>query len=227
MAVSLGSMTTLDGARILVFGAGGGLGSPIVALLAQAGARLTVSGRSLESSEHHRVNADLTLPDSARSVIAEAVDHHGGLDGIVIAAGVVAFGPVAEVDDDTVDELLLLNYLAPLRVVREALTTLQPGGFVVNISAVVADKPMPNMGAYSASKAAVSALLKSVRTEARKSKIRIVDVRPPHTETGLASRPIAGLPPKLPQGLTPEAAAARIVAAIGDDETDVGAEQFS
>jgi cyclic-di-GMP-binding biofilm dispersal mediator protein len=219
-------MTTLDGARILVFGASGGLGGPVVEQLVKAGARLTVSGRSVES-EHHSVNADLTLPDSARSVIAEAVEHHGGLDGIVIAAGVVAFGPVTEVDDDTVDELLLLNYLAPLRVLREALTTLGQGGFVLNISAVVADKPMPNMGAYSASKAAVTALLKSVRTEARKSKIRIVDVRPPHTETGLATRPIAGQAPKLPQGLTPEAVAARIVAAIVDDETDVGADQFS
>ncbi|MCZ4520773.1 SDR family NAD(P)-dependent oxidoreductase [Rhodococcus ruber] len=220
-------MTSLDGARILVFGASGGLGSPMVDQLAEAGARLTVSGRSLESSEHHTVNADLTLPDSARSVIAEAVEHHGGLDGIVIAAGVVAFGAVSDVDDDTVDDLLLLNYLAPLRVLREAMTTLDQGGFVLNISAVVADKPMPNMGAYSASKAAVSALLKSVRTEARKSKIRIVDVRPPHTETGLATRPIAGQAPKLPQGLTPEAVAARIVAAITDDETDVGADQFS
>ncbi|CCQ15411.1 Short-chain dehydrogenase/reductase SDR [Rhodococcus sp. AW25M09] len=220
-------MTTLDGARILVFGASGGLGGPLVDQLAQAGARLTVSGRSLESSEHHTVNADLTLPDSPRSVIAEAVEHHGGLDGIVIAAGVVAFGPVTEVDDDTVDELLLLNYLAPLRVLREALKTLGQGGFVLNISAVVADKPMPNMGAYSASKAASSALLKSVRTEARKSKIRIVDVRPPHTETGLATRPIAGEAPKLPQGLTPESVAARIVTAITDDETDVGADQFS
>ncbi|MBY4037915.1 SDR family oxidoreductase [Rhodococcus fascians] len=217
----------LDGARILVFGASGGLGGPIVEQLAQAGARLTISGRSLESAEHHTVNADLTLPDSARSVVAEAVEHHGGLDGIVIAAGVVAFGSVAEVDDDTVDELLLLNYLAPLRIMREALTTLDQGGFVLNISAVVADKPMPNMGAYSASKAAASALVKSVRTEARKSKIRIVDVRPPHTETGLATRPIAGQAPKLPQGLTPEAVAARIVAAITDDETDVGADQFS
>lgn len=217
----------LDGARILVFGASGGLGGPIVEQLAEAGARLTISGRSLESAEHHTVNADLTLPDSARSVIAQAVDHHGGLDGIVIAAGVVAFGSVTEVDDDTVDELLLLNYLAPLRIMREALTTLDQGGFVLNISAVVADKPMPNMGAYSASKAAASALLKSVRTEARKSKIRIVDVRPPHTETGLATRPIAGQAPKLPQGLTPEAVAARIVAAITDDETDVGADQFS
>ncbi|MEH6795953.1 MAG: SDR family oxidoreductase [Rhodococcus sp. (in: high G+C Gram-positive bacteria)] len=219
-------MTTLDGARILVFGASGGLGGPIVEQLAQAGARLTVSGRSIES-DHHTVDADLTLPDSARSVVAEAVEHHGGLDGIVIAAGVVAFGPVTDVDDDTVDELLLLNYLAPLRVLREALTTLDQGGFVLNISAVVADKPMPNMGAYSATKAAVSALLKSVRTEARKSKIRIVDVRPPHTETGLATRPIAGQAPKLPQGLTPDAVATRIVAAIVDDETDVGADQFS
>lgn len=134
---------------------------------------------------------------------------------------------MAEVDDDTVDDLLLVNYLAPLRIVREAMNTLGPGGFILNISAVVADKPMPGMAAYSASKAAVSGLLTSVRVEARKSKIRVVDVRPPHTETGLATRPIAGEAPKLPKGLTAEAVAARIVAAIVNDETDVPAEKFS
>lgn len=219
-------MTSLDGARILVFGASGGLGGPIVERLAAGGARLSVSGRNIES-EHHSIDADLTLPDAARSAVAQAVEHHGGLDGIVIAAGIVAFGQLGEVDDDTVDELLLLNYLAPLRVLREAMNTLEAGSFVLNISAVVADKPMPGMAAYSASKAAVTALLKSVRTEARKAKIRIVDVRPPHTETGLATRPIAGEAPKLPDGLTPDSVAERIVAAIVDDETDVGADQFS
>lgn len=219
-------MTELKGARILVFGASGGLGRSIVDELAGAGSILTVSSRNLQPSDHHSVTADLTHPDAARSVVANAVEHHGGLDGIVIAAGVVAFGAIAEVDDDTVDDLLLINYLAPLRIVREAMEALGAGGFVLNISAVVADKPMPGMAAYSASKAAVSGLLKSARVEARKSKIRVVDVRPPHTETGLATRPIAGEAPKLPQGLTAESVAARIVAAIVNDETDVPAEKF-
>ncbi len=211
-------MTDLNAARILVFGAGGGLGKPIVSRLERAGARLSLSGRA---------KADLREPDAAQRAVAEATQDLGGLDGIVIAAGVVAFGAAAEVDDDTVDDLLLVNYLAPVRIVREALNALGPGGFVLNISAVVADKPMPGMAAYSASKAAVSAFLTSVRSEARASKIRIIDVRPPHTETGLADRPIAGGAPKLPHGLAPGHVADRIVAAIVNDETDLRAADFS
>nr|MDP9166840.1 SDR family oxidoreductase [Actinomycetota bacterium] len=165
-------------------------------------------------------------PDAPRSVVAAAADRHGRLDGLVIAAGVVAFGPVTDVDDDTVDDLVLVDFLAPLRLVRAALPVLEAGGVILGISAVVAEKPMANMAAYSAVKAATAALFTAVRTEARRRKIRVVDVRPPHTETGLAGRAIAGDPPKLPTGLDPDAVAARIVEALVGAETDVPSTAF-
>jgi cyclic-di-GMP-binding biofilm dispersal mediator protein len=145
---------------------------------------------------------------------------------VVYAAGVVAFGGVGDLDDDVVDELLLLNYLAPARLARAALPRLRPGGFVVNLSAVVAEQPVPSMAAYCASKAALTAFDAVLRTEARRSKVRVVDVRPPHTETGLAGRPIAGTAPRLPPGLSPDAVAARIVRAVTDDETDLPSSAF-
>jgi cyclic-di-GMP-binding biofilm dispersal mediator protein len=54
----------------------------------------------------------------------------------------------------------------------------------------------------------------------------VIDIRPTHTETGLASRPIAGQSPHLPAGGSPENVADRIVAAIINNEKDVPAAAF-
>jgi cyclic-di-GMP-binding biofilm dispersal mediator protein len=222
----------LSGKAFLVVGATGALGSRIARQLPNLGADVTISGRSDDALDAlgiagaHAVAADLREPDAARSVVAAAVERHGRLDGLVIAAGVVAFGPLADIDDDTVDDLLLVDFLAPLRLIRAALPVLQPGGVILGISAVVAEKPLPNMAVYSAAKAASAALFTAVRTEARRRKVRVVDVRPPHTETGLAGRAIAGAAPKLPTGLDPDAVAARIVEALLGSETDVPSAAF-
>jgi hypothetical protein len=54
----------------------------------------------------------------------------------------------------------------------------------------------------------------------------VIDARPPHTETGLATRPLAGVAPKMPEGLAPDAVAARIVAAVLSGERDLPTEAF-
>jgi cyclic-di-GMP-binding biofilm dispersal mediator protein len=225
-------MVELRNKSILVVGASGDLGGSIASELAAAGARLTLAGRDgdrlrrLGLPEAATVEAELTDPNAARALIAAAVDRHGALDGLVNAAGVVAFGAVSDLDDDIVDQLLLVNYLAPLRLTRQALTVLPPGGFVLNISAVVAEHPMANMSAYSASKAALTAFDAAARIEGRRKKIRVIDARPPHTETGLALRPIAGQAPKLPTGLSPAEVAQRMVRAIVDEELDLPSSAF-
>ena len=86
--------------------------------------------------------------------------------------------------------------------------------------------PMPGMVAYSASKAALTGADRALVRELRRVSVRLCDARPPHTETGLANRPLSGVSPALPHGLSPERVAARIVAAIEADETDVAADQF-
>ena len=226
-------MSELSGKAFLVVGATGALGSRIARQLADRGADVTVSGRSEDALDAlgitgaHAVAADLREPDAARSVVAAAAERHGRLDGLINAAGVVAFGPLTDIDDDTVDDLLLIDFLAPLRLIRAALpVTGSRAGVILGISAVVAEKPMPNMAVYSAAKAASAALFTAVRTEARRRKVRVVDVRPPHTETGLAGRAIAGEPPKLPTGLDPDAVATRIVEALLGTETDVPSTAF-
>lgn len=97
---------------------------------------------------------------------------------------------------------------------------------MVQVSAVVAERPLPRMAAYSASKAALSAVATALRTELRRSRVDVYDVRPPHTETGLASRPLSGEAPALPQGLDAADVARRIVDAVAAGEQDLAAEAF-
>ena len=56
--------------------------------------------------------------------------------------------------------------------------------------------------------------------------ITVTDQRPPHTETGLADHPIAGVAPRLPQGLEPDAVARRIITAIEAGEREVPSDGF-
>ncbi|MBJ7289674.1 SDR family NAD(P)-dependent oxidoreductase [Williamsia sp.] len=225
-------MTDLSGTVFVVVGATGALGSRIATLLADAGATLTISGRSADKLDAlgidgaHTVTADLREPAAAAQVIDAAKEKHGRIDGVVNAAGVAAFGPVAEIDDDTVDDLVLIDFLGPLRLLRAALSAVEEGGVVVGISAVLAEQPVAGMATYSAVKAAASTLYIAAAKEARRSKIRVVDVRPPHTETGLVDRAIAGDPPKMPEGISPDAVAKRVLSAITGGEREVPSSEF-
>lgn len=143
-------MTALDTAHVLVVGATGGLGASISRRLAGRGARLTLSARSQDRLDALAGElgdavvgthaADITFPAAPGEVVRAAAGD-GRLDGVVYAAGVVAFGAVTEVDDDTLDALLLTNLVAPVRLARAAVPVLAPGGFLVHLSAVVAERP--------------------------------------------------------------------------------------
>lgn len=229
-------MTEINGAHWLVVGATGGLGSAIARALATEGARLTLSGRNedkladlaqeLGDTVVATVPADLSVPAGPAS-IAAAVKSDSGIDGVIYAAGVVAFGPLGELDDDTFDEVLLLDFVAPVRLLRELLPQLNAGAQVVHLSAVVAETPMKNMAVYSASKAALSAFSTAMAAELRRHKIRVLDVRPPHTDTGLHTRPVAGEAPPLGSAQSVKAVTGRIVDAIIAEEKDLPASAFA
>lgn len=230
-------MSTLEDRSVLVVGATGGLGSRIARRLAEHGARLTLLSRRGEQLEGLGIAgtplvADLREPGTAARAVDAAVSARGRLDGVVMASGAVAFGAVGDLPDDVLVDLFAVNVLGPVRVLQAALphlvasATAGSAPFVVNLSAVVAEQPTAGMAAYSASKAALTAYDAAAARELRRSGVRVIDARPPHTETGLAQRPIAGAAPRLPQGLDPEAVADRVVAAILDDERDLPSAAF-
>jgi short-subunit dehydrogenase len=221
----------LQGARIAVVGATGALGTLLVSELSARGARVLAVGRDADRLEalaaEARVVADLGDARAGDDVVHAATEHLGGLDGLVNAAGVVAFGALADTPDEVVEELFLANVVGPLLLLRRVLPLLEESrGFVAQLSAVVAEQPLPRMAAYSASKAALSAAAVALRTELRRSHVDVLDVRPPHTETGLAGRPLSGQAPRLPAGKDPAAVARRVVDAIAAGEQDLGPEAF-
>ena len=230
-------MTNVAGKRILVTGATGALGSLIARELHAQGAQLVLTGRSAEKLQALGIPAELFAYDlnhpGAADALIQAVVAGGKLDGIVIAHGVVAFGPLAELDSTTLTTLTQLNHTGPIQLIQAAipaLTVAHEAGsepFVVTISGVIADTPTAGMAAYGAGKAGLKAFMMAGQRELRRSGIRLVDARPPHTETGLAGRAIAGMAPAMPQGLSPEAVAGRIVSAVVNDEKDLPADSFS
>lgn len=227
------SARELDGARIAVVGASGALGSLVAHELVRRGARLLLVGRDRERIAALGIDAPVVVAEvgdatAGEAVLEAATSAYGGLDGLVNAAGVVAFGPLADTPDEVIEELFLTNVVGPLFLVRRLLPALaESQGFVLQISAVVAERPLPGMAAYSASKAALSAVATALRTELRRSRVTVLDVRPPHTETGLATRPLCGEAPRLPQGLDPEDVARRIVDALAAGEQDLGSDAFA
>jgi cyclic-di-GMP-binding biofilm dispersal mediator protein len=216
----------LNNAVVAVVGANGGLGREIAAALTRRGATVVRCTRS--GGPDSDVTLDLRDARAGDAVLEHISAAHGRLDGVIVAAGIVAFGDLVDTDDVVIEELFLTNAMGPIWLAKRVAPALQESqGFFVNLSGVVAETPMPGMAAYSASKAAASAATEAIRREFRRMKIAVIDVRPPHTETGLATRPLAGVAPKMPVGLEPGAVAARIVTAIEHGDTAVAAADFA
>lgn len=216
-------MTEFNGQVVAVVGGTGGLGRPITEALRRRGATVVTAGRSGDAD----VQLDVRDSTAGDELITHVKSAHHRLDGVVIAAGIVAFGDLVETDDVTIEELLLTNTMGPLWLAKRVAPMLeQSHGFFVNVSGVVAETPMPAMAAYSASKAAASAATLALAKEWRRKKIRVIDARPPHTETGLATRPLEGAAPKMPEGLPPDVVAEQIVDAIVSGERELSGADF-
>ncbi|RFU21792.1 SDR family NAD(P)-dependent oxidoreductase [Geodermatophilus marinus] len=219
----------LSGARVLVAGATGALGGALARGLHGAGARVALTGRDAgrlraladELGGAPTATADVVDVAAVRAAVEAGVTALGGLDAVVVAWGVVAFGPAAEADDAVTEELFAVNTLAPMSLVRAALPHLPDGGAVVLLSAVVADAPTLQMAEYSASKAALSAWAGVLRREVRARGVGVLDVRPPHIDTGLVDRALAGRPPRLPPGHDPEELVGAVLEALRQGSREV------
>lgn len=215
-------MRNLHDAVIVVVGATGGLGCALSNELRGRGATVVGVGRSGPD-----LVLDIRDARSGSALVRDVTERYGRLDGVVIAAGIVAFGDLLATDDVTVEELFLTNALGPLWLARAVLPALaETKGFFGAITGVVAEQALPGMVAYCSSKAALSHGLSGLRREARRMGVHIADFRPPHTETGLASRPLAGTAPAFRPGLDPDVVARRIVTAIEADEPEVPSAAF-
>lgn len=199
----------IEGARTLIAGAGH-LGADLADRLAQAGARVVVAGRdpALLSALGERLGTtpvalDVVDADAVSAAVDAAVAQLGGLDLLVSTVGVPGFGPAVDLDAAVAEELFAVNTLGPMSLVQAATPHLSGGAeaaMVVVYSAILAELPTARMAAYGASKAALAHWLEVLRREERR-RFGVLDVRPPHLDTGLETRALAGEPPRLPAGL--------------------------
>lgn len=221
-------MTALSGSRVLVVGGSGVLGTALAKECQIRGAQVIAATRNgqVPQSCQAVANADISQP-SGRGEIAETVRGMGGIDVVIIAAGVVGFGVHDAVQSEDIARLLEIDLVAPLQLLGEVSPMVADGGNITVLTGAVVDVATLGMSTYTAAKAGLSAALAVIRRELRSRKITVLDARPPHTETGLASRAVFGNAPGLKQGLEPADVARRIVDAIEANESELAPTAFT
>lgn len=231
-------MSQLQGKNILVIGANGAFGAAISEQLIEHGARVLGTARSAESSVRlssnltARLLLDLEQPNSIQILADYLLGQPESIDGIVLAAGLVGFGSLAETPVGQVERLMRVNALGQIELIQRLLPKLldsvltEREPFVVSISGVIAESPMAGLAAYSASKSALFGFAQAAAKELRKSRIRWMDARPGHTESGLATRAIFGTAPNFGTGLSVEHVVERIIEGILSDERDLPSTAF-
>lgn len=227
----------LAGKRILVVGASGVLGGELVRQLRAHGAEVLGTASSNDSAAkipagaEVRLLLDLTQPESI-TTLTDYLTAASEVDGIINAAGVVAFGPASELEAATLAKLMQINAQGPIQLLTQLHQTLKLSAeagkepFIVNITGVVAETPLPNLAAYSGSKTAIHGFLTGLTREWRRDGIRVLSACPGHTETGLASRAIQGTAPSFPQGFSAEHVVKRIIDAVLNDEKELPSTAF-
>lgn len=182
---------------ILVTGASGGIGKATALELARRGARLMLASRrvvALSAVEQEIVRnggvakfmaVDLRVEEDIRHLVWRTHEEFGRLDVLVNNAAVGFFGSVEKTPLQDADELLNLNFRAPLIAIQEALPIMrrQGSGHIVNISSVAGRRGLPMSGMYCATKFAMVGLSESLRVELKSTGIRVSVVYPSSTET--------------------------------------------
>ncbi|KKZ70442.1 hypothetical protein VO63_29060 [Streptomyces showdoensis] len=185
--------------------------------LHRQGASVALAGRNAERladlsrlpGDCPRRRFDAYDLDGCAALAPWAARSLGRLDRVVVAVGVAGFGPAESVDEPAAEHLMTVNALAPMAVVRGALTVLEAGGAIGVVTGAVVDAPPRGMADYAAAKTALATWLAVVGREQRARGVRIVDARLPHLEGGFAARAVTGEPPRLPPGADPAAAVER------------------
>jgi NAD(P)-dependent dehydrogenase (short-subunit alcohol dehydrogenase family) len=166
-------MNTLEGKIALVTGAKGGLGTFVTESFLAAGATVIGVSRSIQASdfthpEFHAIPAELSTGDAARKLADDVAGRFGRVDALVHVMGGFAGGKsVAETDDATFEKMLDLNYRAAFYIARAVLPQMrrQGGGRILAVASRQAVEPAAMIGAYSASKAALVSLVRTIALE--------------------------------------------------------------
>jgi NAD(P)-dependent dehydrogenase (short-subunit alcohol dehydrogenase family) len=212
------SRMAFHGRVALVTGGGSGMGRIYARRMADAGAQVAIvdiNEAGLAETRDGRPNlhpyvADVTDAARIAEVVAAVEGVHGALDRVVHAAAIMPASPVLADDPARVKRLMTVNYEGTVNLIYAtvpAMVARGRGDFIV-FSSVAAYALTPNLGAYCASKAAISALVEVLIRENEGSGVRIHLTCPPMVDTPLLRQALDTTPPRsLQKGLDRKLAA--------------------
>jgi NAD(P)-dependent dehydrogenase (short-subunit alcohol dehydrogenase family) len=230
-------MPDFTNARILVTGAGSGIGSATARLLAERGAQIIVMDRD---------TAGLSQFEGAQQLVGDVADPAlwigadlTGLTGAVINAGIGADGPIEDITFDEWRRVMSVNLdgaFLSLQAALRAIRATGTGGAIAVTASAAGFKPERGIGAYAASKAAVIQLARVAAKEGAAARIRVNAIAPGGTETPIwstqpffqelvaahggeegAYRALAGVGTPLGRFAKPEEIAAQIAFLLSDE----------
>ena len=188
----------LEGKVALVTGATSGIGKAAAIQLAAQGATVIVHGRDADrgaavvaeiengGGSARFIGADLGEPAQALRLAEEA----GDVDILVNNAGFAWFGPSAELDAKTLDQLFAANVQAPYLLVSVLAPKMvaRGGGVIINVASRAGTVGQPDTAAYGATKAALASLARSWAAEYGPAGIRVNAISPGPVYTNAADR---------------------------------------
>jgi 3-oxoacyl-[acyl-carrier protein] reductase len=194
LAADAGDGRWLEGQRVLVTGAAGGLGRALVVEADLRGATVAATGRrpNIDTVELPdaaiRVAADLRDPDACRRLVHEAAERLGGLDIVVNNAATLACRPFNDLPLEELDAAWEVNLRAPVLIMQESFPYLRDGRSpaIVNVvSTAGVNGGIATVSAYGMTKAGLIVLTKAVAREYGPYGIRVFSLSPPAIESEL------------------------------------------
>ena len=210
----------IEGKRVLISGAGRGLGRTLIGAFVAAGAREVLAGTRTEQA---REALKQEFPNSVTPVQLDvtsdadldAAAQLGTIDILVNNAGVAGFGNPLTMNLADVQNELAVNYLGVLRLTRALAPAMiaQHDGVIVNIATAFAKVNLPLVGTYCATKAALLSLGQALRAHLADENVRVITVMPTTFESDMSRG--ANVPK-----MTQEFVAGEILAAIREERHD-------
>ncbi|OBU87157.1 SDR family oxidoreductase [Chromobacterium subtsugae] len=192
-------MAAIQDKVVAITGASSGIGAATALLLAERGAKVVLAARGerrlrglaeriAQAGGHCAWTcADVRRREDASRLVRLACERYGRLDALINNAGVGPISPLDELRVDDWEQMVDVNIKGVLYGIYAALPVFRAQGFghFINTASTAAQRILPNMAVYAASKAAVRAISEGLRQEAG-DKLRVTVISPGFTRTNFA-----------------------------------------